>query len=98
MAFDATSLLEDYDFCLELESLHLPMQSSTGCEWGEATQDWLVAVARGERRNVSIDKIVIYGSEREALIHLHWVTIDDQTLFEWEEDWKRLVVEDFDGR
>ena len=96
-AFDATSFVENYDFRLELESLHLPIQSLTGLntlDWRQATRDWLVAVAKGQRRNVRIDKIVIYGTKREALER--WPTLEAD-LFEWREHWRRLIIEEFDG-
>jgi len=97
-AFNAAALLLDDDFSLGLESFHLPIRSSedwTNCEWLQATRNWLVGVAIGTRRNVTIDRIVIYGSKREALET--WPT-PEFDLFEWREDWRRLAVEQFDGR
>ena len=98
MAFDANSLLDDHNFKVSLETLHLPIQvqprSTVELAWHDSTRTWLVDSLKGRRKNVKIDKVFIYGSKDAAKQRWPALEID---LFGWKEDWMDLAFKDFDG-
>ena len=99
IAFDANSLVEDQNFKVSLETLHLPIQVqprlTVELVWRDSTRTRLVDSLKGRRKNVKIDKVVIYGSKEEVIERWPGIQLD---LFEWREDWRSLIVEEFDGR
>ena len=95
-AFDANSLLDDHNFKVSLERLHLPIRVqprlTVELVWRDSTRTRLVDSLKGRRKNVKIHKVVIYGLKKEFIERWPGIQLD---LFEWR---RSLIVEEFDGR